>query len=133
MNPLNARVGAILRREYLTRVRSRWFLFSTLGVPLLMVGLGWFSVWMASGAAGGGVHTSVAVVDRTGELAEAVVSELEADSIAGRTAPELATFSEEELRPRLLASGVDAFLVLPPDLLSPEDTPEVRVLALAIT
>lgn len=120
MNPFNARVRAILRREYLTRVRSRWFVFSTLGVPLLLAGLGWFSVWMVSGAGEGGRFPTVAVVDRSDRLAEAVVAELEVDSIAGRTAPELASLSEDELRPRLLASGLDAFLVLPPGLLTGE-------------
>ncbi len=120
MNPFNARVRAILRREYLTRVRSRWFVFSTLGVPLLLAGLGWFSVWMVSGAGEGGGFPTVAVVDRSDRLAEAVVAELEVDSIAGRTAPELASLSEDELRPRLLASGLDAFLVLPPGLLAGE-------------
>jgi ABC-2 type transport system permease protein len=36
--PLNSRVRTVTRREYLARVRSRWFLFSTLVVPLLFVG-----------------------------------------------------------------------------------------------
>ena len=39
MNPLTAKVRAIIRREYLQRVRSKWFLLSTLGLPLLFIGL----------------------------------------------------------------------------------------------
>jgi ABC-2 type transport system permease protein len=37
-SPLNRRVLTVARREFLARVRSRWFLFSTLVVPLLFVG-----------------------------------------------------------------------------------------------
>ena len=29
-------IGAIIRREYLQRVRSKWFVFATIGGPLLM-------------------------------------------------------------------------------------------------
>ena len=36
--PLNRRVRSVARREFLARVRSRWFLFSTLVVPLLFLG-----------------------------------------------------------------------------------------------
>ena len=36
--PLNRRVLTVARREFFARVRSRWFLFSTLVVPLLFVG-----------------------------------------------------------------------------------------------
>jgi ABC-2 type transport system permease protein len=36
--PLNQRVGTVARREFLARVRSRWFLFSTLVVPVLFLG-----------------------------------------------------------------------------------------------
>ena len=36
--PLNQRVRSVTRREFLARVRSRWFLFSTLVVPVLFLG-----------------------------------------------------------------------------------------------
>jgi ABC-2 type transport system permease protein len=36
--PLNRRVQTVARREFLARVRSRWFLFSTLVVPVLFLG-----------------------------------------------------------------------------------------------
>ena len=36
--PLNQRVRTVARREFLARVRSRWFLFSTLVVPVLFLG-----------------------------------------------------------------------------------------------
>lgn len=36
--PLNQRVVTVARREFLARVRSRWFLFSTLVVPVLFLG-----------------------------------------------------------------------------------------------
>ena len=36
--PLNQRVVSVARREFLARVRSRWFLFATLVVPVLFLG-----------------------------------------------------------------------------------------------
>ena len=35
---MNQRVRTVARREFLARVRSRWFLFSTLVVPVLFLG-----------------------------------------------------------------------------------------------
>ena len=39
---------AIVRREYLSRVKSKWFLISTIGAPILMVGVGALSVYAGS-------------------------------------------------------------------------------------
>ena len=40
-------VWAVIRREYLQRVRSRWFLFATLGVPLLITAATVLPMWMS--------------------------------------------------------------------------------------
>ncbi len=61
--PWNPRVRTIVRREYFERVRSRWFLFSTLVVPLLFVALSILPVLLAGSL--GQARRSLVVVDAT--------------------------------------------------------------------
>jgi ABC-2 type transport system permease protein len=63
--PWNSRVRTIVRREYIQRVRSRWFLFSTLVVPLLFVALSVLPVLLASSL--GQARRSVVLVDATSD------------------------------------------------------------------
>lgn len=62
----------VLQREYMTRVKKKSFLIATILVPVLMVGLIFASVLIATV---GGSKTSFAVVDETGLYAESFVSE----------------------------------------------------------
>lgn len=117
MNPFNVRVRAILRREYLQRVRSRWFLLSTLGLPLLLVGLSLLSVWFVEQEAGEYASYRTAVIDRSGRLASLMVEELAADSIPATVDLELARVSDDALADRLLGSRYDLILALPEGLL----------------
>lgn len=129
-NPLNPRVRAIVRREYLQRVRSKWFLVVTLGIPLLVVGLGAFSGLLIVRAEDETVQLSTGLVDRTGRLSDIVVEELLRDSIvATRSAGEgLASATDEDLRTALLDSGYDVFLVLPAGLIEGDDE-DIELLA----
>lgn len=68
-------VWAVLRREYLQRVRSRWFIFATVGGPLLMLGMILIPAFTAS--RNDAVKRSVTVIDRTGVLAPRIVERLE--------------------------------------------------------
>ena len=68
-------VWAVVRREYLQRVRSKWFIFSTVGGPLLMIGMMVIPGLIASRSAE--AERVIAVVDRTGVLAERVLPRLE--------------------------------------------------------
>lgn len=113
MNPLNARVRAIVRREYLQRVRSRWFLISTLGLPLLLVGLSFLSIWFVDRDPAEFAGYRTAVIDRSGHLGALVMEELSADSVPAVADPELAAVPDEDLADRLLASPYDLILVLP--------------------
>ena len=47
MNPFTPRVATVVRREFMMRVKSKWFLISTLGLPVLIVGLGALSAFLA--------------------------------------------------------------------------------------
>ncbi|HEM45454.1 MAG TPA: hypothetical protein ENO23_00245, partial [Alphaproteobacteria bacterium] len=80
---MNHRVWAILRREYLERVRNKWFLFATLIVPVLMLGATFLPVIMAE--QGSERPLTVAVVDRTGGDVTARLAEVLApDEVAVR-------------------------------------------------
>jgi ABC-2 type transport system permease protein len=68
-------VWAVIKREYLQRVRSRWFVAATVGAPLLMLGLMAIPIFMAS--RGESRERTVAVVDPTGVLFGRVASRLE--------------------------------------------------------
>jgi ABC-2 type transport system permease protein len=67
-------VGAVIRREYLQRVRSKWFLFSTIGAPLFMGAVMFLPAYFAS--KGEKADRDIAVVDRTGVLYEGLAPRL---------------------------------------------------------
>ena len=68
-------VWAVIRREYLQRVRSKWFIAATVGAPLLMVGLIVVPAYFASQGEREG--RDIAIVDGTNVLYERVAPELE--------------------------------------------------------
>jgi len=107
-------VWAVIRREYLQRVRSKWFALSTIGVPVLLVVASVAPAWMASREGGG--ERRIVLVDRTGVLAERVARHLEEGGlsveIAGRSADEPA------VRARVLRGEVGGYLVLDEGALS---------------
>ncbi|HSG07394.1 MAG TPA: ABC transporter permease [Longimicrobiales bacterium] len=59
-------VWAVIRREYLQRVRSKWFVISTVGGPLFMIALTVLPAYFA--AKGERADRKIVVVDRTGVL-----------------------------------------------------------------
>ncbi len=61
-------VWAVIRREYLQRVRSRWFIFSTIGMPVFMIGMMFLPIYFANKSQQAG--RNIALVDRTGVLAD---------------------------------------------------------------
>lgn len=58
------RVMTIVRREYLQRVRNKWFLAATLLVPALMLGATFMPILLAERSQSRPL--SVAIIDRTG-------------------------------------------------------------------
>ncbi len=67
-------VWAVIRREYIQRVRSKWFIFSTIGGPLFMIAVMIIPIYFSSRNEEAG--RKIAVVDRTGVLAERLTSAL---------------------------------------------------------
>ena len=102
-------VWVVFRREYLQRVRSRWFLVATLGGPILLVAAVLFSLGYGAGEAA--EDRPVAVVDRTGVLGEAVADRLEEGGLVVlRAAPGSDTGEAVGASPGL--DGVAGYLLL---------------------
>ncbi|MGD8495932.1 MAG: ABC transporter permease [Gemmatimonadales bacterium] len=118
---MNHRVMAILRREYLQRVRNKWFLFATLIVPLLMLGATFLPAIIAE--RGESRPMTIAVIDDTGDgLVERLSTVLAEDSVVVKpfrdggqieTMQELRDFLSEDLPSA--RETAEAFLLFPPD------------------
>jgi len=93
-------VWAVIRREYLQRVRSKWFLISTIGGPLFMIGLMVIPALTASRSER--AERNLALVDRTGVLSDRVAPRLEE---AGYTVREEAW--SDDVVPRLSQEVTD--------------------------
>jgi ABC-2 type transport system permease protein len=119
-----SKTSRIVKREYLEAVRKKTFLLSTMVVPILMIGVIFASVYFAE--RGPEKSLRVAMVDGTGDLGarfeEAMDDSLSDGSrrfvfedvpMTGRSDEEI----KERLRERMEAEDLDAFLLIPPDLL----------------
>lgn len=75
----------VAKREYLERVRSRWFIVMTLLVPVLISGTFLVPVYVSAKAAGSSSVRNVAILDATtAQLGERIADVLAADSSAMR-------------------------------------------------
>jgi len=109
-----ARIGAIVRREYAFRVKNKWFLITTFGLPLLMVALSIAPAWLASRKPGGESTLSVGVVAAASLRDVDVPGLIVGDSlgISARMTDEDPSAGTDRLAADLEASEFDAFLVL---------------------
>lgn len=80
---MDNKIFIVAKREFLERVRSRWFILGTLAVPLLMTAIFGASVMMARTGASSSVR-HIAIIDATGAgLGARIASVLMADSSLG--------------------------------------------------
>lgn len=101
-------VWVVLRREYLERVKTKGFILATLGVPLIMMGIMAFSIFM--GVQSERSEREMAVVDFTGgALAQDVAQGLEA---VGYTVEIADPAAAAELDQRIEDDDLEAYLVL---------------------
>lgn len=111
----------VIKREYLTRVRTKGFIVSTIIVPVLTVGVLILQIVTASRQVG---HTlRIAVLDEAGSLGSAVAKGLSAKLPNGRPEFQVVEIlenppsdAEDRLRSQVLGGQLDAFLVLPASL-----------------
>ena len=116
-----SRLGPVVRREYLERVRSKAFVISTVLGPLIMAGLILVPAFVMSKQRGRALR--VTVLDATGQLRERIEASLqERPSGAQRFAfvPPAAGDPAElqkSLHAKVQKDELDAYLVLPADVL----------------
>lgn len=115
MNPFTPQVIAVVRREFMLRVKSKWFLLSTLGLPLLIVGLGALAAFIAVQAATdvGDEARVVGVADPAGLIGDLLIEELRADGIDAVRAADMEEASLADARERLSDSSYDLLLMIP--------------------
>ncbi len=128
---------AVLKREYIQRVRAKMFIVSTVLLPVVMSLFGIVPAIVLNINAGGPMH--VAVVDQTGKLYRRFDEALASDESEGeqeeqnRPGPELSRRAFEleqvtsigpdagaqrtQLEARLRNKGIDGYLILPPDFM----------------
>jgi ABC-2 type transport system permease protein len=125
-----ARIAAVIRREYLERIRTKAFWISTLLVPVLMGGMMVIPAWLA---ARGGGEFRVAVLDLSGRYFDPIADEVAgmlvqpAENLEVRLIPiERGTDPEvtrERAKSRVQVQEFDGLLVLP-ETLPDEGQPE---------
>jgi ABC-2 type transport system permease protein len=105
-------VRPIVRREYLERVKSKWFVFGTFVMPLFMAGLMVIPWLFVSGRAG--ADRTIVLVDETGVLWEGVARRLDEGGFSVRVAEPGA---QDSLWAKAMAGELGGYLVLGPETL----------------
>jgi ABC-2 type transport system permease protein len=100
-------VFAVIRREYLFRVRSKWFIASTLGLPLLFAVMFIGPILVESRQQNEG---EIALVDHTGLLADGVTARLTPGFTVEEVVPTQGV--NEALDRRVQAEEIFGYLVL---------------------
>lgn len=102
-------VWAVIKREYLQRVRSRWFVLTTLLAPVLFLALMAVPAWMES--RGEELERRLVLVDGTGVLADRLTPALEDSGYEVERVADPPP-AEDELRRRVAEEEVGAVLVV---------------------
>jgi ABC-2 type transport system permease protein len=120
------KVWLVVKREYLTRVKTKAFVFSTILIPVLL--LGYFAFVVAVSTHEGGETLRLAIVDEAGGLASEVAAGLKGKLSSGqpsfRVVEELESPpdpAKAELRDKILHGQLGAYLVIPKNVLAGED------------
>lgn len=121
------KVWLVIKREYLTRVRTKAFIFSTVAIPVLLIGYFVFIVAVAGRHADKSLR--IAIVDDAGGLAAPITGGLKEKLPDGEPAFRVVdTFEKPERRDRVLAGlreqiiegRLDACLLIPAGVLDGE-------------
>ena len=100
----------IAKREFVERVRSKWFVAGTLLGPLFMVAI----VLVPALIAGqGGEGTKVQIADKTGVVGEPLATALKGEQWQPEIVP--ATTSEDTLLERVRKKQINGFIIVPED------------------
>ena len=120
------KIWLIVKREYLTRVKTKGFVIGTIAVPLIGVGFAFMTAFLSARQP---TQTfRLGIVDESGELAPSIRSSMNAKLPNGE--PEFSVLqtvdrpaspgaAEENLRGQVNSGSLDGYLVVPADLDSP--------------
>lgn len=114
---LSSKVRAIIRREYLQRVRSKWFLFSTLFVPVLLLASTLLPAFLIDADDGG--DRPIALISSGGaDLDNRIIAAARHDSLRLVRLPGAADGMDKEMVATMSRdSGFRGYLLIPPDIL----------------
>ena len=116
------KLGLVVKREYLTRVRTKGFVLGTIIVPVLGAAFALLTIFLATQQPAHSMR--IVIVDNSGTLAEIVSKGLDAkfdngqpefdivDVILRPASPDAV---QQDLRARINASKLDAYLWIPQD------------------
>jgi len=107
-------VLAVIRREYLQRVRSKWFIFGTVAGPLFMIAI--IAVPIVLGLRDDVEERGLLILDRTGILYERVAPRLGGALVVERI--EAGESAESTLEGRIQSGDISGLLVLDAGTLS---------------
>jgi ABC-2 type transport system permease protein len=102
------KIRLIIRREYLTRVRKKTFIISTILFPLLWLGLIFGMGYIASTSK---QHLKVAVIDSSGYFTEGALTKQ--NSLDNTSTLTLVTGNSEKVRTDHKAEGYDGYIEIP--------------------
>jgi ABC-2 type transport system permease protein len=113
----------IIKREYLTRVRTKGFIIGTIIVPLIGLGSVLLVVFLVGHTATQSLR--IVIVDNSGSLAPAIVHGLDGKLADGQpqftveeidSRPASLDVLQQDLRARINSEKLDAYLLVPQDL-----------------
>ena len=93
---MDKKILIVAKREYLERVRTRWFVIMTLLVPALIAGFVMLTAYIGSRGNASNAVRHITIIDATGaDLGERVANALIADTTLGPIA-------DDSIRPRVV-------------------------------
>ena len=114
------KIRLIIKREYLTRVRKKTFILSTVLFPLLYLGLIFGTSYMAAKS---GKSLNIALVDSSGFF---TLERIQAESLTDHSSTiSLVKSSPEELKTTAASMGYDGYVVVPAGITWNKPLPEL--------
>ena len=119
------KIWLVIKREYLTRVRSKGFILSTVGLPLFSVGI--FAVTLGLATRSTDRTLRISLMDNLGGLAPQIVAGMEGKLPNGLPRygivrvwdrPASEERARQELNDQVRAGRLDGFLEIPRDILA---------------
>ncbi|HXO45469.1 MAG TPA: ABC transporter permease [Candidatus Cybelea sp.] len=122
------KIWLIIKREYVTRVKTKGFVIGTLIVPLLGIGFTALIIFLVGHQSNQSLR--FAIVDNAGGIAPTVVGSLDTKLASGQPMfvvtetidrPASPGAVQDELRAKVISGALDAYLLIPKDLSQPTE------------